>query len=51
LAGLAGILQSNSLVLQKTFKMAGIASLVLGLLSFTLPATPPAKKGQKTSLT
>jgi hypothetical protein len=47
LAGL-GWEQSNSLVL--TFKMAAVASLVLGLLSFTLPATPPAKKGQKTSL-
>ncbi|MFA6248000.1 MAG: nucleoside permease [Mucilaginibacter sp.] len=46
--GWLGWEQSNSLVL--TFKMAAIASLVLGLLSFTLPATPPAKKGQKTSL-
>lgn len=46
--GWLGWEQSNSLVL--TFKMAAVASLVLGLLSFTLPATPPAKKGQKTSL-
>jgi nucleoside transporter len=46
--GWLGWEQSNSLVL--TFKMAAAASLVLGLLSFTLPATPPAKKGQKTSL-
>nr|WP_067057019.1 nucleoside permease [Mucilaginibacter sp. L294] len=46
--GWLGWEQSNSLVL--TFKMAAIASLVLGILSFTLPATPPAKKGQKTSL-
>jgi nucleoside transporter len=46
--GWLGWEQSNSLVF--TFKMAAIASLVLGLLSFTLPATPPAKKGQKTSL-
>ncbi|MBB5394024.1 MULTISPECIES: nucleoside permease [unclassified Mucilaginibacter] len=46
--GWLGWEQSNSLVL--TFKMAAIASLILGLLSFTLPATPPAKKGQKTSL-
>jgi nucleoside transporter len=48
LIGWLGWEQSNSLVL--TFKMAAIASLILGLLSFTLPATPPAKKGQKTSL-
>ncbi|HWD87458.1 MAG TPA: nucleoside permease [Mucilaginibacter sp.] len=33
-----------------TFKMAAAASLVLGLLSFTLPNTPPPKKGQKTSI-
>jgi nucleoside transporter len=46
--GWLGWEQSNSLVL--TFKMAAAASLVLGLLSFTLPATPPAKKGQKTSM-
>ncbi|MDB5060268.1 MAG: transporter [Mucilaginibacter sp.] len=48
LIGWLGWEQSNSLIL--TFKMAAIASLVLGLLSFTLPSTPPAKKGQKTSL-
>lgn len=46
--GWLGWEQSNSLVL--TFKMAAIASLILGLLSFTLPSTPPAKKGQKTSM-
>ncbi|WP_374951947.1 nucleoside permease [Mucilaginibacter sp.] len=46
--GWLGWEQSNSLVL--TFKMAAIASLVLGLLSFTLPATPPAKRGQKTTM-
>jgi len=40
--------QTNSLSL--TFLMAAIASLVLGLLSFTLPDTPPVKKGQKTTL-
>ncbi len=39
--------QSGSLVL--TFKMAAGASLILGLLSFSLPDTPPAKKGQKTT--
>ncbi len=30
-------------LLKNTFLMAGIASLVLGLLSFTLPKTPPTK--------
>lgn len=40
--------QSGNLVL--TFKMAAVASIVLGLLSFALPHTPPAKKGEKTSL-
>lgn len=39
--------QDGNLVM--TFKMASVASLVLGLLSFTLPHTPPAKKGEKTS--
>jgi nucleoside transporter len=39
--------KSGSLVL--TFRMAAIASLALGLLSFTLPNTPPPKKGQKVS--
>ncbi|QKJ28858.1 nucleoside permease [Mucilaginibacter mali] len=38
---------NNTLIL--TFKMAAVASLVLGLLSFTLPDTPPVKKGQKTT--
>lgn len=33
-----------------TFKMASIASAVLGLFSFTLPNTPPVKKGQKISV-
>ncbi len=45
--GWLGWEKSNQLVL--TFKMAGTASLLLGLLSFTLPDTPPVKKGQKTS--
>ena len=40
--------QSGQLSL--TFKMAAGASLALGLLSFSLPATPPLKKGEKTSL-
>ncbi|RFZ85408.1 MFS transporter [Mucilaginibacter terrenus] len=48
LIGWLGWEQSNSLVL--TFKMAAIASLILGLLSFALPSTPPAKKGQKTTM-
>jgi nucleoside transporter len=39
--------KSGSLVL--TFRMAAIASLVLGLFSFTLPDTPPPKRGQKVS--
>ena len=38
-------------LLKNTFLMAGIASLVLGLLSFTLPKTPPTKTaGEKVSL-
>ena len=41
--------QNGSLDL--TFKMAAIASAVLGIFSFTLPATPPVKKGGKASLT
>ncbi|MEO7393879.1 MAG: nucleoside permease [Chitinophagaceae bacterium] len=37
--------------LKNTFLMAGVASLVLGLLSFTLPKTPPAKSsGEKVNL-
>jgi nucleoside transporter len=33
-----------------TFRMAATASALLGILSFTLPATPPAKRGEKTSI-
>ncbi len=33
-----------------TFKMAAIASLTLGLYSFTLPATPPTRRGEKSSV-
>jgi nucleoside transporter len=40
--------KTNSLAL--TFTTAAIASLILGFLSFALPDTPPAKRGQKTSL-
>jgi nucleoside transporter len=47
LIGWLGWEQSNSLVL--TFKMAAIASFILSVLSFTLPDTPPVKKGQKTT--
>ena len=37
--------------LRNTFLMAGIASLVLGLFSFTLPSTPPkVAKGEKVSI-
>jgi nucleoside transporter len=32
-----------------TFKMAAVASAALGLMSFTLPRTPPKAKGEKTS--
>jgi nucleoside transporter len=46
--GLSNSLAGGTLML--TFKTAAVASLILGLLSFTLPSTPPAKKGQKTSL-
>ncbi len=38
-------------LLKNTFLMSGIASLVLGVLSFTLPKTPPAKSaGEKVSI-
>lgn len=40
--------QSGNLIL--TFKMAAIASIILGIFSFFLPNTPPVKKGEKTSL-
>ena len=33
-----------------TLKTASVASIILGLFSFTLPATPPVKKDQATSL-
>jgi nucleoside transporter len=48
LIGWLGWEQSGSLVL--TFKVAAAVSLALGLLCFTLPDTPPAKKGQNTSI-
>lgn len=38
-------------LLKNTFLMAGIASLVLGVFSFTLPKTPPKKSpGEKVSI-
>ncbi len=38
-------------LLKNTFLLSGIAALVLGLFSFTLPKTPPSKKaGEKVSL-
>jgi nucleoside transporter len=33
-----------------TFKMTSIASAILGVMSFTLPNTPPPKAGTKTSI-
>ncbi|HEY0899860.1 MAG TPA: MFS transporter, partial [Sphingobacteriaceae bacterium] len=36
--------------LELTFQMAAMASVLLGLFSFTLPATPPIKKGEKTTV-
>lgn len=48
LIGWLGWEQSNSLVL--TFTVAAIASAILGMLAFTLPDTPPAKRGQQISL-
>jgi nucleoside transporter len=41
--------ESNGL-LQYTFLLAATASFVLGILSFTLPNTPPGAKGTKISL-
>ncbi|MFT3846326.1 MAG: nucleoside permease [Lacibacter sp.] len=37
-------------LLKNTFLLAGGASLVLGLFSFTLPKTPPKGKGEKVSV-
>lgn len=42
--------QNREALLANTFKMVSVASLVLGLFSFTLPKTPPLKKGQKVSV-
>ena len=35
--------------LTQTFQMAAVASLILGVFSFALPATPPARRGEKGS--
>ena len=37
-------------MLKNTFLLAGIAALVLGLLSFTLPATPPKVSDEKITI-
>lgn len=38
-------------MLKNTFLLSGVAALVLGLMSFTLPKTPPAKStGEKVSI-
>ncbi len=42
--------QGNEGLLANTFKMAAVCAILLGFFSFTLPATPPAKKGEKTSV-
>jgi nucleoside transporter len=36
--------------LSLSFKMAAVASLVLGLYSFMLPATPPTRRGEKATV-
>jgi nucleoside transporter len=49
--GIIGVLHwehTGSLAL--TFKMAAGASLIMGVLSFSLPNTPPPKKEQKTKI-
>ncbi len=48
LIGWLALEKNNTLV--NTFKIAAIASALLGLFSFTLPKTPPAGAGKKVSL-
>ena len=40
--------QSNSLI--NTFRLAAIASFIMGIFSFTLPNTPPVRAGSKVTL-
>ncbi|MGY4386663.1 nucleoside transporter [Pedobacter sp. UYP24] len=40
--------QNGNLVM--TFKVASVASIILGFFSFILPHTPPVKKGEKTTI-
>lgn len=42
--------EQDSGLLNNTFKMAAVASGILGVFSFTLPHTPPLKKGEKISV-
>jgi nucleoside transporter len=36
--------------LTQTFRMAAVASLILGIFSFMLPATPPTRRGEKATV-
>jgi nucleoside transporter len=36
--------------LTQTFRMAAVASLLLGIFSFMLPATPPTRRGEKATV-
>ena len=36
--------------LAQTFRMAAVASLILGVFSFLLPATPPTRRGEKATV-
>jgi nucleoside transporter len=36
--------------LTQTFRMAAVASLILGVFSFMLPATPPTRSGEKVTI-
>ncbi len=40
----------NEGALANTFSMAAVCSILMGLFSFTLPSTPPLKKGVKSSI-
>lgn len=46
--GWLGWERSGALTL--TFRMAAVASLALGVLSFLLPATPPARRGEQATV-